>query len=156
MLRTSLLIIGIACALPVMAQGTKSHRQFHIQGKFFTKIDEDKDTIRVPKFTLLDGHAGQYTYGGAFSFAGAASGPGPGLPWGLSLTVKVNGLEADKLQVEVGVRHTSLTMDARSATERTAAMQTVMLGRIGSTLKLVIDEDAQGSPRRWLELTVAE
>jgi hypothetical protein len=136
----------------------KYTRHFLVQGKFIEIIEDELDktqnVTRIPSFRLLEGHPSQFTSGGSLALAGPLAGPGKGTPYGLSLNLKILVVAENKVQLELAVKHSSLSMDNRSANERTASLQTVLHTKLGTPLKMVLEEDSRNTARRWLEITV--
>ncbi len=162
LLCAALLISSPLFARADEAKGDQKAKQIKIQGKF-TEIIVDGDdnksekTIRIPPFLTLEGKKVSYRSGGAAGLVGnALTGAAPPTPYGFSMHLSVSRLEGDDLVLEMNVENSIASTDAQVVAASTVALSSTRKAKFGKPLRIVLEEDARGIARQWLDLTVTQ
>ncbi len=130
-------------------------KQFKVQGKFSEILPDDKaeTSTRIPAYYTLEGRKSTYHSGGLGIHGNAVIGSEPA-PYGFSLQLTIARAGGDDLVLDFALENSQLSGDAKSA--HTAALSTVRKAKVGKSLRIILEEDAKGVPRQWLDLTVSE
>ena len=136
-------------------------KQLKVQGKFteiiVTGDDKSETATRIPAFFTLEGKKSVFRSGGAVGIVGnAVIGAPPVTPFGFSLQLTVARLGGDDLLLEMTVENTQVSLDTKMTSAKTASLASARKAKLGKQLRIVLEEDARGAPRQWLELTIAE
>jgi hypothetical protein len=137
-------------------------KQFKVQGKFTENLSDnggkDEKTTRVPALFIVEGRRLVFRSGGAVGVTtDPAVGAVPASPYGLSLQLTVTRLGSDDLLLDLAVDNTQLVGDPNKvAAAKSASVHGTRKAKLGRNLRIVLEEDAKGAPRQWLDLTVIE
>jgi hypothetical protein len=163
MLLSALLALGLGTMRLVRADEPAvdpKAKQFRIQGRFTDiQVDggEKAETVtRVPALYTVEGRRVLYRSGGAAGLAANAINGGViAAPSGLSLVVTVTRAGSEDLLLDLAVENTQVDSKAIAAA-KSVAVHSVRKAKLGKALRIILEEDAKGSPRQWLDLTVVE
>jgi hypothetical protein len=135
-------------------------KQFKVQGKFTEILVNDGEKtevpVRIPAFFTVEGKKATFRSGGA---VGVLANPDAGTqaaPYGFTLQLTITRLGGDDLLLELAIDNNQLSVDGKATTARNVSLSTSRKAKSGKALRLVLEEDARGAPRQWLDLTVAE
>jgi hypothetical protein len=134
-------------------------KQFRIQGRF-TEIqidggDKAEAVTRVPALYTVEGRKVLFRSGGSAALAANAINGGViAAPSGLSLLVTVTRAGGEDLLLDLAVENTQV--DTKVTAAKSVAVHSVRKAKLGKALRIILEEDAKGSPRQWLDLTVVE
>jgi hypothetical protein len=133
-------------------------KQFKVQGKFTEILVNDGDKteapVRIPAFFTVEGKKATFRSGGATGVLG--NGDTAGAPYGFSLQLTITRLGGDELLLEMAIDNSQLSVDGKVTSARNVSLSTARKAKSGKALRLVLEEDARGGPRQWLDLTVTE
>ena len=155
--------IGLASAQQVQQPPVDPKaKQFKVQGKFTENLadngEKNEKMTRVPALFIVEGRRLVFRAGGS---AGVVTDPVtggavPASPYGLSLQLTITRLGSDDLLLDLAVDNAQLVGDAKLAVAKTASVHVTRKAKLGKPLRIVLEEDAKGAPRQWLDLTVVE
>jgi len=133
-------------------------KQFKVQGKF-TEIlvndgDKTESPVRIPAFFTVEGKKATFRSGGATGVLG--NGDAAGAPYGFSLQLTITRLGGDEILLEMAIDNSQLSVDGKVTSARNVSLSTARKAKGGKAVRLVLEEDARGGPRQWLDLTVTE
>jgi hypothetical protein len=134
-------------------------KQFRIQGRF-TEIqvdggDKTESVTRVPALYTVEGRKVLFRSGTAAGLtANAINGGVIPVPSGLSLLVTVTRAGGDDLLLDLAVENTQV--DSKVIAAKSVAVHSVRKAKLGKALRIILEEDAKGSSRQWLDVTVVE
>jgi hypothetical protein len=137
-------------------------KQFKVQGKFTEVAMNDGDKtevpVRVPAFFTIEGKKATFRSGGASGVLAANPDTGAPVaaPYGFSLQLTISRLGGDDLLLDLAIENSQLAVDGKATAARNASLATTRKAKSGKPLRIVLEEDARGAPRQWLDLTVTE
>jgi hypothetical protein len=137
------------------------NKQYKVQGKFVEIIvvdgDKTETTTRIPAFVTLEGKKAAFHSGGSAALVGnAVIGTAKSEPYGFSMHLTVTPLGEADLVLDLSVENTQVTLDQKMTQAKSASLASTRKAKLAKSLKIVIEEDAKGVPRQWLEITIAE
>jgi hypothetical protein len=136
-------------------------KQFKVQGKF-TEVTNDNGeknerTTRVPALFIVEARRLTFRSGGAAALvADPVIGAAPVSPYGFSLQLTVMRLGGEIVLLDMAVDKTQVATDAKLTTAKSVSVHSTRKAKVGNPLRIILEEDAKGSPRQWLDLTVLE
>jgi hypothetical protein len=136
-------------------------KQFKVQGKF-TELTSDNGeknerTTRVPALFIVEARRLTFRSGGAAGLvADPVIGAAPVSPYGFSLQLTLTRLGGDVLLLDMAVDNTQVASDAKLTAAKSVSVHSTRKAKVGMPLRIILEEDAKGSPRQWLDLTVVE
>jgi hypothetical protein len=135
-------------------------KQFKVQGKFTEILSADGEKtevpVRIPAFFTVEGKKATFRSGGAVGVLANPDTGAPIAPYGFSLQLAINRLGGDDLLLELAIDNNQLSGDGRATAARNVSLNTSRKAKSGKALRIVLEEDARGAPRQWLDLTVTE
>jgi len=169
-MRWIIMVVGAALLLGVgPTQATRADqpavdpkaKQFKVQGKFTEMMSDNGEkndrTTRVPALFIVEGRRLTFRSGGAAALvADALIGAAPISPSGFSLQLTVTRLGGDTVLLDMAVDNTQVATDAKLTSAKSVSVHSTRKGKLGLPLRIVLEEDAKGAPRQWLDLTVVE
>jgi len=136
-------------------------KQYKVQGKFVEITvdngEKSETTTRIPAFVTLEGKKAAFHSGGSAALVGnALIGTAKSEPYGFSLQLTVTRLGEEELVLDLNVENTQVTLDQRVSQAKSASLACTRKAKLAKSLKVVIEEDAKGVPRQWLDVTITE
>ncbi len=133
-------------------------KQFRVQGKFTEILVNDGEKteapIRIPAFFTVEGKKATFRSGGATGVLGNPD--AGGAPYGFSLQLTITRLGGDEILLEMAIDNSQLSVDGKVTSARNVSLTTARKAKSGKALRIVLEEDARGGPRQWMDLTVTE
>jgi hypothetical protein len=136
-------------------------KQFKVQGKFTEATSDNGEknerTTRVPALFIVEGRRLTFRSGGAAALvADPLIGAAPVSPFGFSLQLTVTRLGGENVLLDMAVDNTQVATDAKLTAAKSVSVHSTRKARVGAPLRIILEEDAKGAPRQWLDLTVVE